>query len=156
MTTATPMFLADPALGRLATWLRLLGFDTAYDRRGGEAHLLNQARAEGRILLTRNRRIQRRRQPPTLLLIESDHFRDQVRAVLRHFALDPLPHFLSRCSRCNVVLTSLEGPPETGEVPPYVRATQADFARCPSCRRVYWPATHVERMRRELAQLADR
>ena len=109
MPTATPIFLADPALGRLATWLRLLGFDTVYDRRGGEAHLLNQARAEGRILLTRNHRIERRRQPPPFLLIESDDFRDQLRTVLRHFALDPLPHFLSRCSRCNVVLTPLDG-----------------------------------------------
>lgn len=153
MTAATPIFLADAALGRLATWLRLLGYDTAYERRSGDALLLQRARAEGRMLLTRNRRVFRRRDLPPCLFIEADDFRQQVRDVLRHFTLDPADRFLSRCSRCNAPLAPLDRHAARTEVPAYVCATQTTFVHCPSCQRVYWPATHVDRMRRELAAL---
>lgn len=153
MTPATPIFLADAALGRLAIWLRLLGYDTAYERCSGDALLLQRARAEGRILLTRNRRVFRRRDLPPCLLIAADDFRQQVRDVLGHFGLDPADRFLSRCSRCNAPLVPLERHAAWAAVPAYVCATQTTFVRCPCCKRVYWPATHVDRMRRELAAL---
>jgi uncharacterized protein with PIN domain len=156
MAAATPMFIADAALGRLATWLRLLGYDTVYLRRASIDELIRRAVDEGRILLTRNTRVIRRRRVPPYVFVESDDFRTQVRQVVEVCGLDAPPAFLVRCSRCNTPLEHLERATACASVPPYVCETQSSFARCPNCARVYWPATHVERMRRELEQMGLR
>jgi len=148
-----PMFLADAALGRLATWLRLLGYDTVYARAASGAELVRRATAEGRILLTRNTELIRRRSLPPHLLVTSDDFRAQLRQVFDAYRLTAVSAFLARCSRCNTPLERLDPAAASPWVPPYVGATQRSFARCPTCARIYWPATHVERMRRELERL---
>jgi uncharacterized protein with PIN domain len=156
MAAATPMFIADAALGRLATWLRLLGYDTVYMRRVGAGELIRRAVEEGRILLTRNTQVIRRRDRPRHVLVVSDHFRAQLRQVVEACGLDAPPAFLVRCSRCNTPLEHLAPAAACTSVPQYVCETQTSFARCPDCARVYWPATHVERMRRELEQIGVR
>jgi uncharacterized protein with PIN domain len=156
MATATPMFITDAALGRLATWLRLLGHDTVYARGVSDAELLRRTVAEGRILLTRNTRLMRRRDLPPHVFVQSDDFRAQLRQVLEACGLKMASAFLVRCSRCNARLERVERVDACTHVPAYVCETQASFARCPSCARIYWPATHVERMRRELARMGVR
>ncbi len=153
MAAATPMFIADAALGRLATWLRLLGYDTVYARGASVAQLIGRAAAEGRTLLTRNTQLVRRRGLPRYLLVRSDDFRAQLRQVVDACDLKAPPAFLARCSRCNTPLERIERAAACARVPAYVGETQASFARCPTCARIYWPATHVERMRSELARL---
>jgi uncharacterized protein with PIN domain len=150
------MFIADAALGRLVTWLRLLGYDTVYAREEGIAALLRRARAEQRILLTRNRRVALRRDPPPYVLVRSDHFREQLRQVMEACGGAAAPAFLVRCSRCNARLERIEPATACATVPRYVCETQTAFARCPDCGRVYWPATHVDRMRRELERMGMR
>lgn len=153
MATATPMFITDAALGRLATWLRLLGHDAVYARDVSAAELVRRAAAEGRILLTRNSRLVRRRGLPPHVFVQSDDFRAQLRQVIDACGLGAAAAFLVRCSRCNTPLERMQRSEACASVPAYVCETQASFARCPSCARIYWPATHVERMRRELARL---
>jgi uncharacterized protein with PIN domain len=147
------MFIADAPLGRLVTWLRLLGYDTVYEREAGVGELIKRAVGEGRTLLTRNREVARRRAAPRYVLIESDHYRAQIRQVIDACGLAAAPAFLVRCARCNTELEMIESAVACGTVPRYVCETQTSFARCPTCRRVYWPATHVERIRRELAAI---
>jgi hypothetical protein len=153
MVAATPMFIADAALGRLATWLRLLGYDTVYARAADISQTVARAVAERRILLTRNTRLVRRRGLPPHLFVRSDDFRAQLRQVIDEYGLDARVAFLARCARCNTPLQRAERDAACARVPVYVCATQRSFARCPSCARIYWPATHVERMRRELARM---
>jgi|SRR5215470_14553066 len=153
MVAATPMFLADAALGRLATWLRLLGYDTVYARNASATELVRRATADGRILLTRNTHLIRQRALPPHVLVTSDDFRLQLRQVIAVCGLTNVPAFLTRCSRCNTPLEPLDAAAASLRVPRYVGETQTAFARCPSCARIYWPATHVERMRRELERL---
>lgn len=153
MGAATPMFLADAALGRLATWLRLLGYDTVYARGADERELLRRARLERRVLLTRNTRLLRRRALPAYVFITSDDFRAQLRQVIDACGLSTTGAFLARCSRCNEPLATVDRAEACASVPAYVCTTQHRFARCPRCRRVYWGATHVERMRAELRRL---
>lgn len=153
MPHATPRFAADAMLGRLAKWLRLLGLDTTYDRAWDDRALLRHAAAEGRVLLTRDTRLLRRRGLPPHLFIEDDHFRDQLRQVLNRFALDPRTRLFARCSRCNTELEHPDPACAQGRVPPYVFASQRAFARCPSCGRLYWGATHAERIRAEVDAL---
>jgi uncharacterized protein with PIN domain len=153
MAAATPMFVADAALGRLATWLRLLGYDCIYAREASAGELIRRADADGRILLTRNTQLIRRRGLPPHVLVDSDDFRAQLRQVVRACGLGAAPEFLHRCSRCNALLEHVDRAAACAHVPQYVCETQTTFARCPACARIYWPATHVERMQRELERI---
>lgn len=140
-------------LGRLATWLRLLGYDAIYGPHLRGQALLRHARREGRVVLTRDRRLPAAGRDLTVHLVNSDGFRDQLRDVVRAFSLRIGPAFLTRCSRCNELLVAVPRDAVAPLVPPYVLATQERFSRCPRCARVYWPATHQSRIRAELAAL---
>jgi hypothetical protein len=142
--------LADCMLGRLAKWLRLLGYDTAYENDATDYELARRARAEGRLLLTRDRELAARRGLKTLL-IRSEQLEHQVRQI--HEALGPPPEpSLSRCSLCNVVLEEIPAEDAADRVPRYVLETHAEFRHCPSCGRVYWSGSHVEAMEEQLEQ----
>lgn len=137
--------LADGMLGRLARWLRVLGYDTAYASDTDDAELLRRARAEGRVLLTADRALARRRGARTLL-IEAQTLADQLRQVRDALGPPPGGEF-SRCVACNGELSPVDKFALTDQVPPYVLATQKEFRRCRDCGRIYWPGTHVERMK---------
>ena len=138
--------LADASLGRLARWLRLLGYDTAYDNRATGLQPARRARAEDRVLLTRSRELAARRGLRTLL-IRAEELEEQLRQVRQEVGPPPAP-VLSRCSLCNLVLEEVTPQEVADLVPPYVLRTQERFKRCPGCGRVYWAGTHVEQMRR--------
>ena len=146
-------FAVDKMLGRLATWLRIIGQDAAYGAHLSGETLLRQARSEGRVLLSRDRRFIRRRTDVPLLFIEHDHFREQLQQVVSAFGIDPFAEAFTRCARCNEPLAAVPREEITDRVPPYVLATQAHFVRCPRCHRIYWPATHHEHARKELQAL---
>ena len=145
-------FVADKMLGRLARWLRIMGQDVAYGPELSGAGLLRAARQQGRLILTRDRAVAKRN-PPPYLMIRSDHFREQLKQVIEECGLDPLKDAFSRCAECNTVLESVAKSGLEDKVPPYVFATQEEFSLCSGCRRVYWPATHQERMLTELQLL---
>ncbi len=96
-----PRFAADRMMARLARWLRLLGADVICDQRLDGATMLRWARAEGRMMLTRDKRL---RTAPDVLYLEPDDFRAQLRAVLARRPFDVHRHAFTRCSRCNVAL----------------------------------------------------
>jgi uncharacterized protein len=145
-----PKFAADRMLARLARWLRLLGADVLFDPSLEGHKLLGQARAEGRITLTRDKRL---RTAPDALYLEDNLFRDQLRAVLARFPFDPRRGAFTRCSHCNERLIDAGRDTVARRVPPFVYASQQRFTRCPRCGRVYWGATHPERIRRELQSM---
>ena len=153
MARATPTFVADSMLGRLAKWLRLLGFDTTYDTAWERRGLLRHAREQERILLTRDTRLLRRRELPAHLFVTADDHREQLRQVLAHFQIAAEFRLLTRCSLCNAELEPIDANLTRHRVPPYVFASQRVFRRCPTCDRIYWPATHVERIKAELRTL---
>src|SRR5437016_9975420 len=104
-------FLADCNVGRLARWLRVLGYDAAYESRIADPELVARALAEGRVLLTRDVDLTQRRviANGTLrtVLLKSDRVEDQLRQVLREFDLtgpDLEGDGLTRCLECNVEL----------------------------------------------------
>jgi len=152
-----PRFLADGMLGRLARWLRLLGYDTLYDRTSSDLELARRARGEGRILLTRDRELARRR-GLRVLLIRSTDLAEQLQELERALGLSatgveghtPQP----RCSLCNLPLQRLRPAQAADRVPPYVMRTQRVFYCCPRCGRMYWSGTHVAAMRRQLRGLS--
>jgi uncharacterized protein with PIN domain len=144
-------FVADAMLGTLAKWLRILGYDTLFDPALDDHQLARLARAEGRVLLTRDRALARRR-GMRALLIESEQLDDQIEQVLAELELEPERSF-SRCPVCNEPLVPMAQQEAREKVPAYVARTHKRFKSCPGCGRVYWRGTHWQRMDRRLAQL---
>ena len=144
-------FLADAMLGRLATWLRLLGYDTAYSSDAADAELARRARLEQRILLTRDVELTRRR-GVRAVLVEGELVEDQVRHVFHVLNLTAQEAF-SRCAECNTVLEEARKESVRAQVPPYVFHTQERFRRCPRCARVYWRGTHWARIAGQMQDL---
>jgi uncharacterized protein with PIN domain len=142
-------FVADKMLGRLARWLRVIGQDVTYGPHLSGYGLIRAARKEGRLILTRDRRI-RKKNPPDYLLIDSDRFRDQLKQVIQAYGLDPLKDAFTRCVECNALLQPIAKEAVRERVPSYVFSTQEEFSVCPTCRRLYWPATHQQKMVEEL------
>jgi len=140
-------FIADAMLGRLAKSLRLLGYDTAYSPDIEDSELKLRAMRDGRALLTRDHELKETSLPVRVLLVESDHLEEQLVQVVDEFGLRPGPALFTRCLICNVRVEDVQPDAVRDRVPPYVFRTQSRFARCPSCGRVYWAATHVERAR---------
>ena len=151
--STTPRFVADKTLGRLARWLRILGCDVLYGSNISGNGLLSAARREGRVILTRDRRLTREREALPILRIESDGFRAQLRQVVEAFGIDAGAELFRRCVECNAELCAVARDEVAGRVPEFVWATQQSFRRCPRCGHLYWEATHVERVRRELAAM---
>lgn len=137
--------LVDGMLGRLARWLRILGYDTVFERKADDWTLIHLARAEGRLLLTRDRQLATRRIVPTLL-IESEELAAQVRQVIAVLGPSPTGAF-SRCPVCNQRLMPLSHNKARDRVPAHVHRTQGKFCLCPECDRVYWQGTHWDRMK---------
>lgn len=141
-------------VGSLARWLRILGFDVVYDVELDDPSLVDLSVREDRIILTRDRGLIERRRARNHLLIESDDLDRQLLQVLSALRLDTdAERVLGRCVRCNVGLDPVAAEIARPLVPTYVARTQDSFFRCPQCERIYWPATHVERMRQRLRDL---
>jgi uncharacterized protein with PIN domain len=147
-------------LGRLARWLRILGHDVLYFRRIEDADLVELARREKRILLTRDTRLVQRRAARGALLIDSPYLELQLRQLARWNGESLLaPGLCRRCLECNEPTLTVEPESVEHRVPPYVFRTQRSFRECPSCHRIYWSASHVQdmlrRLRRSLGSDAD-
>ena len=144
-------FLADAMLGRLAKWLRMLGYDTAYFPQLEDHDLVRIARGEERMLLTRDRELVKRRGLRSFL-VESDKFEEQMRQLWRDLGLDMDGSF-SRCTQCNTALRLVGREEVEDRVPPYVLRRHEHFSLCPQCDKVYWRGTHWQRMRRRIEEI---
>jgi uncharacterized protein with PIN domain len=146
-------FAADRMLGRLAKWLRVLGYDVIYGRHLSGHGLIRAARAEGRLILTRDRSLARK-QPPPLLFIDSNDYLEQLRQVVRVCELHPAKGLFRRCLVCNSRLQTRTRESVQALVPPYVYVSQERFAWCGQCQKLYWPATHQQKMLAALEKIA--
>jgi uncharacterized protein with PIN domain len=139
-------FVVDCMLGKLAKWLKILGFDAIFFSKIEDDALLEIARDEGRILLTRDTGLIERIKNDRSLFIESENWRTQIEQVLDHFDLwkDVEPN--SRCIECNVLLKDLPREKAKNLVTPFVFENADTFALCPDCGRVFWRGTHLKDM----------
>jgi uncharacterized protein with PIN domain len=149
-------FIVDNNVGRLAVWLRALGYDTAYIDPIADGDLVEIARREGRVILSKDTGIFRRRLIASgevqALHVLGDDWRLQLAQVVRRLGLRTEPHF-TRCLECNTPLEPRTREEARPHVPPYVHATQESFLYCPGCGRHYWQGTHWQRMNESLARI---
>ena len=145
-------FVVDGMLGKLAKWLKILGFD-AFFLPDDDDRILATARHEGRTILSGDREFIRRAGRHPALLIESTIWPDQVRQVLTRFDLYGDARPFTRCLECNVPLEPLSRAAAVQIVPPHVLEKSAAFSLCPGCGRVYWAGTHQAEMERTIRDL---
>jgi uncharacterized protein with PIN domain len=150
-------FLADSSLGRLSTWLRILGYDTVYWRGEADRVFLRIAEREERAVLTRRKDVLARQHPGIVLLVESDRVEEQIVEVLGKLGIRPEPDKLfTVCLRCNESLREAAPDEVRPLVPEYVFRTQSEFRVCPKCGRVFWPGTQRERALSTLRRILER
>lgn len=138
-------------LGKLARYLRIMGYDTAYQRSySGQG--LSELVKEGRVLLTRS--TEKATKYPDAVFIDEDLVKDQLRAVNAHLRLTrDRRKWFRRCIVCNSPLSKPDREKAREHVPDFVFFTYPESIQfCPSCRRFYWPGTHRERMVERLKQ----
>ena len=149
-----PGYLVDGMLGKLCRWMRVLGVDAGFLHTTDDDELIQRALQENRELVTRDRLLVKRKSiRDRAILIESDKWPDQLVEFIQKsgYTLDLQP--MCRCLRCNGRLEKTEPLAIADLVPPYIFQTHSDFSRCQGCGRIYWPGTHVQRIRATLAEI---
>jgi uncharacterized protein len=139
-------FVVDSMLGKVAKWLRILGYDTRYEPIS-DPKIMEYANA-GWIVLTRRRRWCALE---TVVCLYQNEPLDQIRELHSKVQLQVnADKLLSRCIRCNEPLQNVDRSEVYGQVPDYVFETVSRFRQCSRCRKLYWQGSHPERMVRRL------
>ncbi|HIE09561.1 MAG TPA: cupin domain-containing protein [Armatimonadetes bacterium] len=148
-----PRFVVDTMLGHVARWLRFLGFDAEYiPKEASDSEVVERALSEGRILVTRDHDLVRRRAlKGRYVLVRSEDALKAVGEVLDALGLKPEARPFTRCPECNVPIEEVDRDCVSPLVPIKVRVTQKAFSRCPRCGRVFWRGKHWEQMRERIA-----
>jgi uncharacterized protein with PIN domain len=137
-------YLLDVHLGTLARRMRLLGLDTAYSPQASDPELVAWANAEGRVLLTRDRGLLRRRAVAAGALVRYDAPDAQLADLLDRFAPEVRPW--TRCPNCNGLLEPVPAAEAVPLVQPGTARTYREFSRCGACGQVYWRGAHAARL----------
>ena len=152
-------FIVDSNVGRLARWLRIAGFDTVFINDLDDNRLVRLALSEGRVLLTKDTQILKRRVAATgrlkVIMIEADEVKAQLRQVVRVLNLSDKIKAFTLCLECNQPLVTKAKEEVKDLVPPYVFQTQTQYMQCPACQRVYWRGTHWQKMSQELERIVS-
>jgi uncharacterized protein with PIN domain len=146
-------FICDDNLGKLAKWLRTLGYDTLFELTIEDGELVSLALKEDRIILSRDTKLSRFKIKDKYLLIQSENPLEQLKQVIDHFKLKVDGGLLfSRCLVCNQPLQEIKKEKIKDRLYPYVYQTQENFVHCSVCDRIYWAGTHVEKMAKKLSE----
>jgi uncharacterized protein with PIN domain len=153
-------FIADNNVGRLARWLRLMGYDTVLLRQKDDAQMIKIALSENRMILSKDAQFMKRRLV-TNGTLRTFHTGDddpevQVQQVVESLSLDYDFRPFSRCLECNQALVARDKAHVKDSVPARVFEIQTQYTQCPACHRVYWPGTHWRAMVKKLKGLQAR
>ncbi len=141
-----PRFVLDVHLGKLARYLRLLGFDTIYDRSYADATIAAISVEERRLILTRDKGLLKRKEVTRGYWLRSFQPRLQIAEVVETFDLHRLVREFSRCMVCNHTLESVNEASVRDRLPAGLRGQFERLSHCPGCGRLYWPGSHYDRL----------
>ncbi len=155
-------FVLDVHLGKLARRLRLLGFDSDYEKHRDDDHLARISAEEKRVLLTRDRQLLMRRSVTRGFIVRSTDPAAQVTEVLDRLDLWSRCSPFTRCIECNGIIGRLdpadggdEYPDAMGLVPPGVRSWCTEYFRCRGCGRIYWRGSHYDKLDRAVREIME-
>ena len=140
-------FVVDIHLGRLAAYLRMIGFDTLYEREAADETLAHLSSRENRILLTRDQGLLKRSLVTHGYCVRENLPRKQLAEVIRRFDLRSSAQPFCRCMQCNSLLETVSKEAILERLPPLVQQRHHEFHQCSSCRKVYWAGSHYQRMK---------
>jgi len=141
-----PKFIADVHLGRLARYLRMMGFDVLYKNDFDDNEIVHLSLSERRAILTKDRGILKRNEVTHGCWIRSTKVKEQVKEVIKRFDLKNNIKEFSRCIECNSVLKPISKSEIINCIPPKVSKSQTDFYQCSDCNKNYWKGTHYQKM----------
>jgi uncharacterized protein with PIN domain len=155
-----PRFIVDSNVGKLAKWLRMLGYDAVFFESDDDAYMIDRALKENRVILTRDTQVMKRgvitHGRLRAILIDSDEPESQALQVIETLHLDFQSRLFTICLECNNLLEERGKEEIKNRVPPYVFKTQPQYMECPVCHRIYWRGTHWQAMLRKLERLTKR
>lgn len=135
-------FILTKELGRLARWLRILGYDTIYYDKDDKSRLIIISLRDRRVILTRDSKMSRFT-GVRMFRITEDDIEKQLAQVVKEFDLDiEEDKTFLRCVDCNELLVDIKKNKVKDRVPPYVFKTQKEFKMCPACNKIFWKGTH--------------
>ena len=153
-------FIVDNNVGKLAKWLRIMGYDTLFFDGSDDSHMVTLALAEGRVILTRDTEIMKRRVINSgrlkAVLIDSEEPERQMRQLVDTLDLKYRFRPFTLCLECNQPLIERHREEVKDRVPPHVYKTQNQYMECPACHRIYWRGTHWEAMTRKMEKFMGR
>ncbi len=151
-----PKFIVDANVGKLARWLRMMGFDTYFFDGLDDGMMVKRALAENRTIITRDSEFMKRRAITThrvrAILVSGDNSELQMQAVLNELGLVDKATPFTRCLECNTQLNEMDREKAAGLVPERVYEIQDQYMVCPSCNRIYWRGTHWKSMNDKLLE----
>jgi uncharacterized protein len=151
-----PRFVVDTMLGRLAHWLRAMGYDTVYLGPADDHRLLEISISQDRILVTRDTKLARAAEERGCLIRAERADAQLAEAVDKLGLSPPEADWLSRCLECNARLEPREKAAIRALVPEHVFTTQSEFMGCPGCGRIYWVGSHADRMLARIGRVLGR
>jgi hypothetical protein len=150
---APPRFVLDIHLGRLAAYLRMLGFDSAWRNDFPDDELAQVAHDEARILLTRDVGCLKRSPVIWGYFVRGTDPAAQIREVMGRFDLAPGVQLFRRCMKCNALVEPVEKDAIRDALPQGTALYFDEFHRCRDCGRIFWKGSHYERMRSLIDEL---
>lgn len=135
-------FIADVHLGKLAKTLRLLGFDTAFDKNGDDTAIVRQSSLQRRMILTRDIELLKNGKTRYGYWVRSTNPDQQIRELFTRFSLADKMKPFSRCMNCNGILSKKELDKVKDRIPLKVKRWNNDFWECGGCGKVYWRGSH--------------
>ncbi len=139
-------FVLDNHLGKLASYLRLLGFDSVYRNDFDDRELAEISSQQGRVLLTRDRGLLKRSQVTHGYCVRAKDPEEQIVEIMRRFDLGGLAEPFKRCTHCNGLLRPVSKAEVYDRLEPKTKLYYQDFKICEQCRQIYWKGSHFERM----------
>ena len=148
-------FVLDTHLGKLAAYLRMLGFDSLYRNDGQDSELAHISANQQRTLLSRDRGLLKRSTVTHGYLVRETQPQQQVIEVLRRFDLSGSIRSFRRCLHCNALLERVPKDLISDRLPPQTKKHYEEFHICPECSRLYWKGSHYQRMASLVERMID-
>jgi uncharacterized protein with PIN domain len=141
-----PKFICDVHLGKLARYLRMMGFDVYYKNDLSDEEIVKISLKERRAILTKDRGILKRNEVTHGYYVRNTKVEEQAKEVIKRFDLQNEIKELTRCLECNSELIKISKEKIAGKLPPKVKQSQEEFYECPGCGKLYWKGTHHQKM----------
>lgn len=148
-------FIVDQHLGKLAKTLRLLGFDTSFDKSWNDRDIIQRSNKEQRMILTRDIELLKNGSTNYGYWIRSTNPDQQIKELFKRFILADKINPFTRCMKCNGILHKVNLNEVEDRVPPKVKEWHSDFFECSTCKQIYWRGSHYKKLEQMVNKLIE-